>query len=144
MSGAKKRPTKESKHPIMETAMEQQCAICGEEFLVPDAERHFRRERGLPDPVNCPECRTRQRSIRNADLIALYERVESHAITESGSISARGAAHGNDRSGSRSNVSKQRFNTVCAACGSETQVPFVPRGDRPVYCRDCFNARKGR
>ncbi|MDQ3541349.1 MAG: hypothetical protein M3440_11720 [Chloroflexota bacterium] len=23
-------------------------------------------------------------------------------------------------------------------------VPFVPRGDRPVYCRECFNARKGR
>ncbi|MDQ3442260.1 MAG: hypothetical protein M3490_01415 [Chloroflexota bacterium] len=38
----------------------------------------------------------------------------------------------------------QRYNTVCAACGSEAQVPFVPRGDRPVYCRDCFNARKGR
>ncbi len=140
----KERLTQESKRPIMETAMEQKCAVCGEGFLVPVAEQQFRRERGLPDPVSCPECRTRQRSIRNADLIALYERVESHSMTESGSITTRGGAHANDRTGSRSNVSKQRFNTVCAACGAETQVPFVPRGDRPVYCRDCFNARKGR
>jgi hypothetical protein len=22
-------------------------------------------------------------------------------------------------------------------------VPFEPRGDRPVYCRDCYNAQKG-
>jgi len=27
---------------------------------------------------------------------------------------------------------------VCANCGKETQVPFVPRGDRPVYCSDCY------
>jgi len=22
-------------------------------------------------------------------------------------------------------------------------VPFEPRGDRPVFCRDCYQARKG-
>ncbi len=27
---------------------------------------------------------------------------------------------------------------VCAACGQTATVPFVPRTDRPVYCRDCF------
>ncbi len=27
---------------------------------------------------------------------------------------------------------------VCANCGQATQVPFQPRGDRPVYCRECF------
>ena len=27
---------------------------------------------------------------------------------------------------------------VCASCGREATVPFVPRTDRPVYCRDCF------
>jgi CxxC-x17-CxxC domain-containing protein len=32
---------------------------------------------------------------------------------------------------------------ICAECGVETQVPFRPSGDRPVYCRDCFNASKG-
>lgn len=28
---------------------------------------------------------------------------------------------------------------VCAQCGAQTQVPFLPRGDRPVYCNDCFS-----
>ena len=27
---------------------------------------------------------------------------------------------------------------VCSQCGKETQVPFQPRGDKPVYCSDCF------
>lgn len=31
---------------------------------------------------------------------------------------------------------------VCADCGVQTEVPFVPRTDRPVYCRDCFAKRK--
>ena len=31
---------------------------------------------------------------------------------------------------------------VCAQCGSDTMVPFRPRGDKPVYCSDCFNAMK--
>ena len=31
---------------------------------------------------------------------------------------------------------------VCAQCGSDTMVPFLPRGDRPVYCSDCFSAMR--
>jgi CxxC-x17-CxxC domain-containing protein len=27
---------------------------------------------------------------------------------------------------------------VCAACGTQTSVPFVPRLDRPGYCNACF------
>jgi CxxC-x17-CxxC domain-containing protein len=27
---------------------------------------------------------------------------------------------------------------VCASCGEEATVPFVPRLDRPVYCSTCF------
>jgi CxxC-x17-CxxC domain-containing protein len=27
---------------------------------------------------------------------------------------------------------------VCASCGQECEVPFEPRGDRPVYCTECF------
>jgi CxxC-x17-CxxC domain-containing protein len=34
--------------------------------------------------------------------------------------------------------------TTCAACGVETQVPFRPSGDRPVYCRDCFTSNNNR
>ena len=31
---------------------------------------------------------------------------------------------------------------VCAECGAETEVPFKPTNDRPVYCKDCFDARR--
>lgn len=31
---------------------------------------------------------------------------------------------------------------VCAECGKDTTVPFRPRGDRPVYCSDCFSKRR--
>ena len=27
---------------------------------------------------------------------------------------------------------------VCASCGNQTTVPFVPRLDKPVYCNPCF------
>jgi len=34
--------------------------------------------------------------------------------------------------------SRQMFPATCAECGKETEVPFKPRGDRPVYCSDCY------
>ena len=37
---------------------------------------------------------------------------------------------------------RQMFTVTCAECGRETQVPFEPKNDRPVYCRDCFQARR--
>ena len=33
---------------------------------------------------------------------------------------------------------RQMFPVTCAECGKSTEVPFQPRGDRPVYCSDCF------
>lgn len=36
---------------------------------------------------------------------------------------------------------RQLFPVVCAQCGKNTEVPFEPRGDRPVYCRECFATR---
>ncbi len=34
---------------------------------------------------------------------------------------------------------REMFTVTCAACGKETQVPFQPRQDRPVYCSDCYS-----
>ena len=33
---------------------------------------------------------------------------------------------------------------VCAECGKDTEVPFKPTGDRPVYCSDCFSKNSSR
>ena len=31
---------------------------------------------------------------------------------------------------------------TCASCGKEAKVPFIPRGDKPVYCDDCFHQQR--
>ena len=33
---------------------------------------------------------------------------------------------------------RQMFPAVCDECGKETEVPFEPSGNRPVYCSDCY------
>ena len=38
---------------------------------------------------------------------------------------------------------KEMFKATCAECHKECEVPFKPREDRPVYCKDCFSKRKG-
>lgn len=37
---------------------------------------------------------------------------------------------------------REMFDVVCADCGTQTQVPFKPDGERPVYCRDCYRKHK--
>jgi len=37
---------------------------------------------------------------------------------------------------------RQLYDAVCADCGKTAQVPFQPTGSRPVYCNDCFRARR--
>ena len=39
---------------------------------------------------------------------------------------------------------REMFPVVCADCGKNTTVPFQPRGDRPVYCSDCYSRHGGR
>ena len=38
--------------------------------------------------------------------------------------------------------SRATYSAVCASCGREAQLPFEPRGDRPVYCRECFERNR--
>ena len=37
---------------------------------------------------------------------------------------------------------RQMHPAVCANCGNDTEVPFEPRGDKPVYCNDCFQQQR--
>lgn len=41
-----------------------------------------------------------------------------------------------DRSG------RQMYAVVCFDCGKDTEIPFKPSGDRPVYCKECFTKRR--
>ena len=34
---------------------------------------------------------------------------------------------------------RQMYPAVCNSCGKDCEVPFQPRGDRPVYCQSCYS-----
>ena len=48
----------------------------------------------------------------------------------------RAARRQNANNGAR--PERRMYEVIYDGCGCTTQVPFQPRGDRPVYCRDCF------
>ena len=43
-----------------------------------------------------------------------------------------------ERNGGSQGSTRQMFPAICSECGKSTEVPFQPRGDRPVYCSDCY------
>ena len=91
------------------------CQDCGQPFTFTASEQESFQQRGYTnEPKRCLSCRQNRRSE-----------------TSSSGFS----------SGSRG--PRQMFPAVCAQCGKQTQVPFQPRGDRPVYCSDCFSKQPG-
>ncbi len=90
------------------------CKECGSLFTDKADDQAYRAEKGYTnEPSRCPECR------------AAYK--------------ARTRGNGGRSFGGP----RQMYPAVCAQCGQETQVPFQPTGERPVYCRDCFQSRRG-
>jgi CxxC-x17-CxxC domain-containing protein len=51
-------------------------------------------------------------------------------------------ARRSERNGGDSQGPREMYPVVCAECGKDTTVPFQPRGDRPVYCSDCFSKQR--
>lgn len=49
---------------------------------------------------------------------------------------------GGDRDSGRE--PQKMYKAKCSDCGQETEVPFEPDPDRPVYCRECYAKRKNR
>lgn len=37
---------------------------------------------------------------------------------------------------------RKMHSIVCSECGKDTEVPFAPSGDRPVYCRECYQKHR--
>jgi CxxC-x17-CxxC domain-containing protein len=38
--------------------------------------------------------------------------------------------------------SREYFMAICNECGKEAQLPFKPRGDRPIFCSECFDKKR--
>jgi CxxC-x17-CxxC domain-containing protein len=100
------------------------CRDCNQEFTFTTGEQEFYASRGLTNsPSRCPECRA--------------------ARKQSGGNQRGGGGGGG---GFRVREERPMYTAICASCGREAQVPFEPREDRPVYCRDCYRPpeRSGR
>ncbi len=87
------------------------CQDCGAEFTFTADDQEFFAGKGYSEPKRCPDCRR-----------------------------ARKAERGYDGGGGGGNYgSRQMYSVTCSNCGRPAEVPFQPRGDRPVYCSDCFS-----
>ena len=95
------------------------CCDCDQEFTHSAEDQTFYAERGFTnEPKRCRECREKRKSQ-----------------------GSRGGGGGGG--GGYGGRSQREFHEVtCAECGSQTTVPFKPTEDRPVYCRDCFRAKR--
>ncbi len=101
-----------------------QCRDCGREFVWTAGEQEFYASRGLVNqPGRCPECR----SARKAQM---------------GGGGSYSSAGGYSTGGGYERPQRQMYPAVCSQCGKETMVPFQPRGDKPVYCSECFAEKR--
>lgn len=88
-----------------------ECQDCGTSFTFTGSEQEFFADKGFTnEPKRCPDCRSARRQQRRSP----------------------------GGYGSYGSQERQMFPAVCASCGQDTQVPFEPKEDRPVYCSDCY------
>jgi CxxC-x17-CxxC domain-containing protein len=97
------------------------CRDCSQEFVFTAGEQEFYAQKGFTnEPTRCPSCRQAYKAANG-----------------------RGGSYGQrDGFGGGNGGERPMHTTTCASCGKEAQVPFVPRGDKPVYCSDCFRAQR--
>ncbi len=97
------------------------CVDCGAGFTFTSGEQERFAQLGFTnEPKRCSPCRAAKKA-------------------------SGGGGEGRRSSGGRGGFSsgpREMHPAVCAQCGKQTQVPFQPRGDRPVYCSDCFSGRR--
>lgn len=103
------------------------CRDCGREFVFTSGEQDFYATKGLTnDPVRCPSCRASRKTT--ASTHTSFDAPEDTGYVRYGTSASYGGRN-----------PRQMHPATCADCGMMTEVPFVPRGDRPVYCSACYN-----
>jgi CxxC-x17-CxxC domain-containing protein len=124
------------------------CRDCGMDFSFTSGEQEFYAQKGFTnEPTRCPSCRQARKanggsrsssSSRDSYSSGGYDDRESY-----GSSYGRDSySNGGGNSSGYSSGTREMHSATCASCGREAKVPFVPRGDKPVYCSDCFQQQR--
>lgn len=91
------------------------CVDCGAEFVFTAGEQLFFRDKQFTNaPKRCKACKSK-----------------------------RAGTLGGAPPPSPPKVIRTETRAVCSHCGKETTVPFRPTQGRPVFCRECFQGRRG-
>ncbi|HZO92235.1 MAG TPA: zinc-ribbon domain containing protein [Candidatus Baltobacteraceae bacterium] len=103
------------------------CVDCAQPFTFTAGEQSFFAQKGFTNkPNRCPDCRAARKAQR------------------SGSVGGSGGGGGYSGGfGGGPRREREMYQATCSQCGGVAEVPFQPRGDKPVYCRDCFATRSG-
>lgn len=102
------------------------CKDCGNPFAFTAGEQEFYQQRGLTNqPGRCSDCRSARRASGGG-----------------GGGGYGGGGYGGGGGGGGYGGQREFFTATCSACGQEARVPFQPRGDKPVYCSNCFETRR--
>ncbi len=119
------------------------CADCGQSFTFTAQEQDFYSERGFQEPKRCKPCREtrKSRGPGGGGGRGYGGGGGGGRGDRAGAGSGRGPRGGG---GMRDRGPRQLYPATCAECGVQTEVPFEPKGDRPVYCRDCFKTARDR
>ena len=97
------------------------CRDCGQAFTFTSGEQDFFAQKGFTnEPTRCPDCRNARKA------------------SQGGGGYSTGGGYG----GGYERREREMFPAVCSSCGKDTQVPFQPRSDKPVYCSDCFATQR--
>ncbi len=115
------------------------CADCGQEFIFTASEQAFYAEKGFTDaPKRCKSCRQSRKAQRNTGSSYGDDSYGGGGYSSGGG----GGYGGGGGGGGYDRPPRQLYDATCADCGKIAQVPFQPTGSRPVYCNDCFRARR--
>ena len=120
------------------------CRDCGMDFVFTSGEQEFYAQKGFTnEPTRCPACRQARKANGGGRSNSYSSNGYSRDSYSSGGYDDResyGSSYG--RSSGGNSGPREMHSATCASCGREAKVPFVPRGDKPVYCSDCFQQQR--
>ena len=124
------------------------CRDCGTQFVFTAGEQEFYAQKGFTnEPGRCPACRQSRKQTGGRGGGGYSDRDSygggySDRDSYGGGYGGGGNRRGGGGGGRGYGGERELHSVTCASCGKEAKVPFVPRGDKPVYCDDCFQQQR--